>query len=62
MPDPAGFRADIDLIPQSLDALADARDHGSIWPIAAIPRRLLLIGMGSSHFAAEWWQADVSDQ
>lgn len=53
MSDQAGFRADIDLVPQWLEALAAAVDEPSVWPISAIPRRLLLLGMGSSHFAAQ---------
>jgi len=52
MTDPAGFRADLDRIPQSLTELATASDGGAMWPISGRPPRLLLLGMGSSHYAA----------
>ena len=53
MTDPAGFRADIDRIPRSLMDLATAIDGEAMWPVSAPPRQLLLLGMGSSHYAAD---------
>jgi fructoselysine-6-P-deglycase FrlB-like protein len=54
MTDPAGFRADLDRVPDSLFALAAAvEDATPMWPVAKTPRRLVLLGMGSSHFAAD---------
>ena len=54
MTDPAGFRADLDRVPDSLFALAAAADDATpMWPVAEMPRRLVLLGMGSSHFAAD---------
>jgi glucosamine 6-phosphate synthetase-like amidotransferase/phosphosugar isomerase protein len=53
MTDASGFRSDIERVPQSLFELASVVEREPIWPIVAVPRRLLLLGMGSSHFAAE---------
>jgi glutamine---fructose-6-phosphate transaminase (isomerizing) len=53
MTDPAGFRSDLDRVPDSLFALAAAVDETPMWPVAETPRRLVLLGMGSSHFAAD---------
>lgn len=54
--DTAAFRRDLELIPESLHALADALDIG-LDPIATLdlwtPSRVLLLGMGSSRYAAE---------
>ncbi|WP_401000203.1 SIS domain-containing protein [Agromyces sp. GXQ0307] len=54
--DTAAFRADLDLIPESLGRLADALDAG----LAGLDRlallgasRVLVVGMGSSRYAAE---------
>lgn len=52
-PDPAGFLADLEAMPAALRQLADTFDAGDPWaPIAlAAPRRVILLGMGSSRFA-----------
>lgn len=53
--DPARFLADVEQVPTTLAALADAVDaaDGPIaWPVRERPRRLLLTGMGSSYSAA----------
>ncbi|RXZ37875.1 iron dicitrate transport regulator FecR, partial [Agromyces binzhouensis] len=54
--DTAAFRADLDLIPESLGRLADALDAG----LAGLDRlallgasRVLVVGMGSSRYAAD---------
>jgi fructoselysine-6-P-deglycase FrlB-like protein len=52
MPDVVGFRADVDRVPETLISLAAAVDK-LVWPIDQTPRRLLLLGMGSSHYAAD---------
>ena len=53
MTDPTRFREDLQRVPESLFALAAAAEEQvAMWPVAN-PRRLLLLGMGSSHFAAE---------
>lgn len=47
------FLADLEAIPASLTALADALDAGeAAWPVERAPRRLMLVGMGSSWYAA----------
>jgi glucosamine--fructose-6-phosphate aminotransferase (isomerizing) len=52
--DPVLFRADLELVPSSLDRLAVAIHDGHVsWPVNGVPRRLLLTGMGSSFFAAD---------
>lgn len=59
--DPAAFRADLDLIPDSLATLADALDAGlsGLDAVAAIGMglgpvpRVLVLGMGSSRYAAD---------
>jgi fructoselysine-6-P-deglycase FrlB-like protein len=57
--DPTAFRADLDLIPHSLGALADALDAGlaGLDEVAALARgaveRVLVVGMGSSRYAAD---------
>jgi glutamine---fructose-6-phosphate transaminase (isomerizing) len=51
-PDPARFLADLEAKPAALRALADALDDGSPWPVPSDLRRVTLIGMGSSRFAA----------
>ncbi len=54
MTDPRRFRDDVEHVPNSLLALSEAIDAGKLyWPVAETPRRLLLLGMGSSHFAAD---------
>jgi glutamine---fructose-6-phosphate transaminase (isomerizing) len=51
--DRTGFLTDIERIPSTLADLARAIDGGSVaWPVVAPPRRILFLGMGSSHFAA----------
>lgn len=47
------FRTDLDAVPDSLVVLADAIEDGRLWTLDETPRRLALVGMGSSHFAAE---------
>ena len=50
---PAAFLEDLGLIPESLERLALAYDSGALtWPIGNVPSRILLLGMGSSYFAA----------
>jgi fructoselysine-6-P-deglycase FrlB-like protein len=53
-PSPAGFLADVEAAPARLADLAAALRTGSPWP-AAVTRaeRILLLGMGSSRYAAE---------
>jgi glutamine---fructose-6-phosphate transaminase (isomerizing) len=54
MTDPRHFREDVEHVPNSLLALSEAIDAGKLyWPLTGVPRRLLLLGMGSSHFAAD---------
>jgi glucosamine--fructose-6-phosphate aminotransferase (isomerizing) len=53
MTDAAGFRADVDRVPETLLELAAALDQERTWPFTEAPRRLLLLGMGSSHYAAD---------
>ena len=54
--DTAAFRADLDLIPEALDALADALDAG-LPGLERLPAlgaaRALVLGMGSSRYAAD---------
>lgn len=54
--DTAAFRADLDLIPDSLDGLADALDAG-LPGLERLPSlgaaRVLVLGMGSSRYAAD---------
>ena len=51
--DPRAFRADLELIPATLNAMADAVAADLVrWPVDSPPRRILLIGMGSSWYAA----------
>ncbi|MFE6256266.1 SIS domain-containing protein [Agromyces sp. NPDC057865] len=54
--DTAAFRADLGLIPETLDALADAVDAG-LPGLDGLPwldaRRVLVLGMGSSRYAAD---------
>ena len=51
--DPTLFTADLERKPQTLRALAAALDDGSArWPLPTHVSRVLLIGMGSSLFAA----------
>ena len=46
------FLNDLEMIPAFLERLADELGSGrTIWPVAR-PRRILLVGMGSSYFAA----------
>ena len=52
--DAAGFLADLELVPQTLMALAGALEAGDL-PIGAVtsgPPRVLMLGMGSSAYAA----------
>jgi glucosamine--fructose-6-phosphate aminotransferase (isomerizing) len=51
--DSRGFRADLEEIPATLRTASDAHGSGHRWPLAEPPRRLLLLGMGSSFFAAD---------
>ncbi|WP_127791995.1 SIS domain-containing protein [Agromyces sp. LHK192] len=54
--DPAAFRADLDLIPDSLGTLADALDAGldGLDRLAMLgAARVLVLGMGSSRYAAD---------
>jgi fructoselysine-6-P-deglycase FrlB-like protein len=48
--DPTGFRADLALVPESLQRLAAALDHGL--PEIPTASRTLVLGMGSSRYAA----------
>ncbi|MGW9630034.1 SIS domain-containing protein [Agromyces sp. NPDC055520] len=54
--DTAAFRADLELIPETLDALADALDAG-LPGLDRLPTlgasRVLVLGMGSSRYAAD---------
>ncbi|MBM7832248.1 fructoselysine-6-P-deglycase FrlB-like protein [Agromyces cerinus] len=54
--DTAAFRADLELIPETLDALADALDAG-LPGLERLPvlgaSRVLVLGMGSSRYAAD---------
>ncbi|MFB6611394.1 SIS domain-containing protein [Agromyces sp. NPDC056379] len=54
--DTAAFRADLELIPETLDALADAVDAG-LPGLERLPvlgaSRVLVLGMGSSRYAAD---------
>lgn len=54
--DTAAFRADLVLIPETLDALADALDEG-LPGLERLPvlgaSRVLVLGMGSSRYAAD---------
>jgi len=54
--DTAAFRADLGLIPETLDALADSVDAG-LPGLEGLPwleaRRVLVLGMGSSRYAAD---------
>lgn len=50
---PELFRADLDHIPDAFEALADSIATGQLkWPVPPRPRRVLLLGMGSSYYAA----------
>lgn len=54
MSDPANFLADLEQVPAALAELARRLRNGPArWPIHGRPRRLLLVGMGSSCYAAE---------
>jgi len=47
------FRDDLFLIPELLERLAGGLDSGEIaWPIRPDPKRIVLLGMGSSYFAS----------
>lgn len=50
--DPARLAEDLALKPGMLRVLADTDDR-RVWPLAAKPRRVLLLGMGSSYYAAD---------
>ncbi len=51
--DPHLFLADVEAVPTTLADFARAVDSGAIaWPVHEPPRRIVLTGMGSSHFAA----------
>ncbi len=51
--DPRAFRADLELIPTTLIDMAGAVVAGQLsWTLTSPPRRILLIGMGSSWYAA----------
>ena len=47
------FLADLEAVPASLNDLADALEAGdAVWPVEQVPRRIVLLGMGSSWYAA----------
>lgn len=47
------FQSDVEQIPSRLEELADAVERDALrWPVDTPPRRILLTGMGSSHYAA----------
>lgn len=50
-PDPDGFLADLETKPTALRRLAEAIGSGAPWPRAS--RRVVMLGMGSSWFAAQ---------
>lgn len=51
--DAARFRKDLQRIPDALVVAAQAITDGSLsWPLTRVPRRVLMLGMGSSYFAA----------
>lgn len=51
--DVARFRDDLEQIPDALEVAARAiADGGLRWPLDHVPRRVLMLGMGSSYFAA----------
>jgi glucosamine--fructose-6-phosphate aminotransferase (isomerizing) len=50
--DPAAFLADLEAKPSALRSLADRLDGADPWATIERPERLVLIGMGSSRYAA----------
>jgi glucosamine 6-phosphate synthetase-like amidotransferase/phosphosugar isomerase protein len=51
--DPAGFLADLEAKPEALQRLAGLLAAGNPWePLPVVGRRVLFVGMGSSHYAA----------
>ncbi|MCU1391800.1 MAG: iron dicitrate transport regulator FecR [Ilumatobacteraceae bacterium] len=49
-----GFLADVERRPDVLERLADALDAGAMaWPVEPPPERVVLVGMGSSLYAAQ---------
>ncbi|MEO8475502.1 MAG: SIS domain-containing protein [Actinomycetota bacterium] len=52
MMDPAAFRADLEAKPAALRSLADALTAADPWASIERPERVVLIGMGSSRYAA----------
>ena len=50
--DPAAFLADLEAKPAALRALADRLDGADPWTPIEVPQRIVLIGMGSSRYAA----------
>jgi glutamine---fructose-6-phosphate transaminase (isomerizing) len=51
--DSALFLADLEATPMWLDQLADILDDAPLWQLAFRPERVVLIGMGSSLYAAQ---------
>lgn len=51
--DAVRFREDLERVPDALAVAAQAIGDGSLsWPLIRVPRRVLMLGMGSSYFAA----------
>ena len=50
--DPAGFRADLERKPETLEELATSLGRADPWAALPVPDRLLFLGMGSSLYAA----------
>ncbi len=50
--DPTAFRADLEAKPAALRSLADRLDEADPWAPIEVPERIVLIGMGSSRYAA----------
>jgi len=50
--DPAAFLQDVEAKPAALRSLADGLDLADPWASIDVPRRIVLIGMGSSRYAA----------
>ncbi|MEI6401179.1 MAG: iron dicitrate transport regulator FecR, partial [Actinomycetota bacterium] len=52
--DASAFLADLERSPAVLAAFADAVERGEVmWPVTPAPARVLLMGMGSSLYAAQ---------
>ncbi len=50
--DPAAFLEDLEAKPAALRSLADRLEEADPWASFEVPRRIVLIGMGSSRYAA----------